>query len=57
LLSSAIWHHVFPPMFQPILRPPPFIWTENFNLITFCRKISILCSPNCYCEFQPSSPN
>jgi len=38
LLSSAIWHRVFPSTFQPILWPPPFIWTENINLLTFCRK-------------------
>jgi len=57
LLPSAIWHRVFPPTFQPILWPRPLIWTENFNFIKFCRKISILCSPNCYCEIQPHSPN
>ena len=57
LLSSAIRSRVLPPTFQPILWPPPFIWTENLNLLMFCRKILIHCSPNCYCEIQPPSPN
>lgn len=57
LLFSAIWRRVFPTTFQSILWPLPFIWTENLNLLAFYRKISILCTPNCYCEIQPPSPN